>query len=85
MPLRKATACNADGIAHAGGGSRSRCRAARNALYAWLHRDYATAPRLWRELAEQGDAKAQIKLGLMYQLGQGVPQENHRCRSDKRR
>lgn len=47
-----------------------------DALYAWFHRDYATAMRLWRELAEQGDAKAQIKLGLMYELGQGVPQDN---------
>lgn len=45
-----------------------------DAWYAWLHRDYATALRLWREFAEQGDAKAQIKLGLMYELGQGVPQ-----------
>jgi TPR repeat protein len=45
-------------------------------LYAWFHRDYATALRLWREIAEQGDAKAQIKLGLMYELGQGVPQDN---------
>ena len=44
-----------------------------DAWYAWLHRDYATALRLWRGFAEQGDAKAQIKLGLMYELGQGVP------------
>ncbi len=47
-----------------------------DAWYAWLHRDYATALRLWRGFAEQGDAKAQIKLGLMYELGQGVPQDN---------
>src|SRR5215471_2521483 len=36
--------------------------------------DYATA---WRELlplAQQGDAYAQVNLGVMYQQGQGVPQ-----------
>jgi uncharacterized protein len=38
--------------------------------------DYATALRLWRPLADQGDAKAQYALGFMYDKGQGVPQ-NH--------
>jgi uncharacterized protein len=34
-------------------------------------RDYsATAVRLWRPLAEQGDAHAQYQLGLMYLIGQ---------------
>src|SRR5215471_9505352 len=36
--------------------------------------DYATA---WRELlplAQQGDAYAQVNLGVMYQQGQGLPQ-----------
>src|SRR5262245_60877855 len=36
--------------------------------------DYATALRLWRPLANQGDADAQFSLGLMYLNGQGVPQ-----------
>ena len=36
--------------------------------------DYATAERLWRPLAEQGDADAQFYLGVMYENGQGVPQ-----------
>jgi hypothetical protein len=36
--------------------------------------DYATAMRLFRPLAEQGDALAQTALGLMYDQGQGVPQ-----------
>ena len=35
--------------------------------------DYATAMRLWRSLAEQGNAAAQFKLGTMYEFGQGVP------------
>src|ERR1700690_3881233 len=37
--------------------------------------DYATALRLGRPLAEQGDASAQAILGLMYALGRGVPQD----------
>jgi TPR repeat protein len=38
--------------------------------------DYATALRLWRDLAQQGDASAQGHLGVMYGDGRGVP-ENH--------
>ena len=38
--------------------------------------DFATALREWRPLAEQGDAGAQFNLGLMYNEGQGVPQDN---------
>jgi uncharacterized protein len=37
--------------------------------------DYATAMRLWRPLAEQGDAVAQYNLGLMHYRGEGVPQD----------
>ena len=37
--------------------------------------DYATALRLWRPLAEQGDVRAQTNLGLMFYTGQGVPQD----------
>ncbi|MEP6959247.1 MAG: SEL1-like repeat protein [Nitrospirota bacterium] len=37
--------------------------------------DYTRAARLLRLLAEQGDAQAQSKLGLMYARGQGVPQD----------
>jgi len=37
--------------------------------------DYATAIRLIRPLADQGDAEAQLDLGAMYQNGQGVPQD----------
>ncbi len=38
--------------------------------------DYATALRLMRPLAEQGDAAAQSNLGVMYDTGQGVPQDD---------
>jgi hypothetical protein len=37
--------------------------------------DYATALRLLRPLAEQGDADAQYNLGLMFADGRGVPQD----------
>jgi TPR repeat protein len=37
--------------------------------------DYATAYRLLRPLADQGDALAQTNLGFMYANGRGVPQD----------
>ena len=37
--------------------------------------DYATALSLWRPLAAQGNANAQYNLGVMYERGQGVPQD----------
>jgi TPR repeat protein len=45
-------------------------------LKAYYKDDYATALREWRPLAEQGNAHAQFGLGLMYRLGQGVPQDD---------
>ena len=44
-------------------------------LAAYRRGDYATALRIWRSLADQGDANAQYNLGLMYQKGKGVPQD----------
>jgi TPR repeat protein len=38
-------------------------------------RDYPTAVRLIRPLAEQGDANAQYTLGVFYDNGLGVPQD----------
>ena len=43
---------------------------------AYRHGDYATAMRLLRPLADQGDASAQFGLGLMYVTGRGVPQDD---------
>ena len=37
--------------------------------------DYATAIRELRPLAERGLAEAQLKLGIMYNKGEGVPQD----------
>jgi TPR repeat protein len=44
-------------------------------LDAYKPKDYATAMRHWRPLAKQGHARAQNRLGVMYQLGQGVTQD----------
>jgi len=42
-------------------------------------RDYATAVRLIRPLAERGDANAQYNLGVLYDNGLGVPQDRVRA------
>src|SRR5258708_23219313 len=42
---------------------------------AYSRHDYATALRLLRPLAAQGDAHAQYSLGVMLRDGQGVPQD----------
>jgi TonB family protein len=36
--------------------------------------DYKTALEVWRPLAEEGNARAQNNLGVMYENGKGVPQ-----------
>ena len=38
--------------------------------------DYATALQEWRPLAEQGNARVQTLLGIMYLRGEGVLQDN---------
>src|SRR5271169_6716964 len=42
---------------------------------AFKSKDYATAQRLLRPLADQGNADAQAKLGVMYDHGLGVPKD----------
>ena len=37
--------------------------------------DFATALKEWKPLAEQGHARAQKNLGVMYERGEGVPQD----------
>ena len=46
-----------------------------NGLAAAHKGDFATALRLWTPLAEQGDALAQLFLGLRYAEGKGVVQD----------
>ena len=44
-------------------------------LKAYENKDYPTAIKEWRPLAEQGHARAQFILGLLYFDGKGVPQD----------
>jgi TPR repeat protein len=47
---------------------------------AYNRKDYATALREWRALAEQGDAEAQDFLGTLYFKGWGVSQDYAKAR-----
>ena len=40
---------------------------------AWQRADYESAVKIWRPLAEAGDADAAFNLGQAYRLGRGVP------------
>jgi len=42
--------------------------------------DFAKAMREWRPLAEQGDARAQFYVGLLYENGDGVPTDYEKAR-----
>jgi TPR repeat protein len=42
-------------------------------IAAWQHSDYESAAKIWRPLAEKGDADAQFNLAQAYRLGRGVP------------
>jgi len=46
-----------------------------DAAVAYARGDYATAMRLWRPHAEQGQAFAQFAVGDLYEYGLGVPQD----------
>ena len=41
----------------------------------YIRKDYATAMRLMRPLAEQGQTNAQFSIGIMYAIGKGVRQD----------
>jgi TPR repeat protein len=43
---------------------------------AYEHNDFETALKIWKPLADQGNAGAQFYLGLIYDLGQGVVQSD---------
>ena len=47
-----------------------------DALIRYLVRDYARAIEMLTPLAEQGNAVAQVKLGIMYARGEGVPPDS---------
>ena len=66
-PLRAADSVSGESVAHADGDSgSSRCQTVEDAEAAYARGDYETALRLWRQLADQGNAQAQNKLGEMY-------------------
>jgi hypothetical protein len=46
-----------------------------DAIAAYDQKDYATALRLVQPLAEKGDATAQVRLGIVYGEGTGVPHD----------
>ena len=46
-----------------------------DALAEYKKGDYKTAMKLWRPMAEQGYAGAQYALGVMYDNGEGVPED----------
>ena len=50
------------------------------ALDAYANEDYSRAFFLYRPLAENGDASAQYKLGLMYENGQGTKRDMEKAR-----
>ena len=50
-----------------------------DALAALNNGDYATAFKLLKPLAEQGNADAQFNLGVMYQNGEGVLQDDKKA------
>ncbi len=52
------------------------CTNSKTGVDAYEKGDYAAALKEWRPLAEQGEARAQTNLGVMYRLGEGVPQDN---------
>jgi len=43
---------------------------------AYQAKDYATALKYWKPLAEQGIAQVQYNLGVMYKHGRGVAQSD---------
>ena len=45
------------------------------AVAAYERGDYETALREFHILAAQGDKEAQFNLGIMYDMGQGIPQD----------
>ena len=47
----------------------------KDGFLAYERGDYATAARIFRPLAEQGDASPQYQLATMYHEGKGVPKD----------
>lgn len=53
------------------------CIEDRRADKAYQHGEYSKTAKELRYLAEHGDVRAQYDLGVLYDMGEGVPQNNH--------
>ncbi len=71
-----AVALSASAVAQEGFVAPETDRVFSQGVAAYKRGDFATALRIWRPLAEQGDADAQSNLGLMYDNGEGVPEND---------
>ncbi|HEY7533333.1 MAG TPA: tetratricopeptide repeat protein [Nitrospiraceae bacterium] len=63
----------------------SSCLEDRRADKAYLRGDYSKTEKELRYLADHGDVRAQYDLGVLYDQGQGVPQNDHEAMSWYRR
>lgn len=52
-----------------------------NARIAYFEGDFLTALSTWRPMAEQGDARAQNNLGILYRNGEGLVQDFDQARA----
>jgi TPR repeat protein len=71
----KARAALAAGFLVAGLAGTAAAGPFEDAVSAYKGGDYATAMRLFHQLADQGDASAKFNIGLLYAHGRGVPQD----------
>jgi uncharacterized protein len=46
-----------------------------SAMHAYRHKNHGAAFRQFKQQARRGNAVAQMRLGIMYRLGHGVPQD----------
>jgi hypothetical protein len=73
LALRHAVGCGLLLAALAAHASLSAAATVGDGQRAYVHRRFEEARRIWAPLAEAGDAQAQVSLGLLFDLGQGVP------------
>ena len=75
MALRHALECALVLAALAADAGPAAADTVRDGERAYVHRHFEEARRIWTPLAEAGDAEAQVSLGLLFDLGQGVPED----------
>jgi Sel1 repeat len=75
LALRHALECGLVLAALAADAGAAAADTVRDGQRAYVHRHFEEARRIWTPLAEAGDAEAQVSLGLLFDLGQGVPED----------